>query len=349
LKCRQKKSFVPKGHGLHWSAHPELGAQAAASSSNESESGSCRQKKSFVPKGHGLHWSVHPELGAQAAASSSNESESGSVIVNGRTAAPDEAGSSSPSSSGIVADINDSNGESNQRTSATSSSLSSCEPLSELMESSYDTPRPGRTFRSRAEDAAAVNQDYYQHHLSFGVPSGTGAIAQRAQLGQIREPGRLMMPTLEEKAEPSSSTSVLQNVFNGLSGSSSSTNSAPLVASASSSTINDDEETKFNHSFSSDNGRGFGTRNFTVPKQATAYASNKYSSDNSFRYGGSVAPELSTRYRSLESGVCSLVGDENTTTRKQTICSKLTEKYRLIDIAVKKLDEVCYAPAECQL
>ncbi|VDK36826.1 unnamed protein product [Gongylonema pulchrum] len=213
------------------------------------------------------------------------------------------------------------------------------------MESSYDTPRPGRTFRSRAEDAAAVNQDHYQHHLSFGVPSGTGAIAQRAQLGQIREPGRLMMPTLEEKAEPSSSTSVLQNVFNGLSGSSSSTNSAPLVASASSSTINDDEETKFNHSFSSDNGRGFGTRNFTVPKQATAYASNKYSSDNSFRYGGSVAPELSTRYRSLESGVCSLVGDENTTTRKQTICSKLTEKYRLIDIAVKKLDECTAAHA----
>lgn len=73
------------------------------------------QKKGFTAKGHGLHWPSHLESVAQGAGSS-NESESGSVLVNTATVAQDEPGSSSPSSSGIVADINDSNGESNQVT-----------------------------------------------------------------------------------------------------------------------------------------------------------------------------------------------------------------------------------------
>lgn len=100
------------------------------------------------------------------------------------------------------------------------------------------------------------------HQESSPLFSSTGGTFQRTQLGQIREPSRLMMPTLEEKTEPSS-TSVLQNVISGLAGSVTTTATATTaaaanaVAIASGSTVGDDEEPKFGHSFSFDNERGY--------------------------------------------------------------------------------------------
>lgn len=75
--------------------------------------------KNFASKGHGLHWSTHLNSGATSTTgmhnnNSFNESEPDSVVVNLTTIPRDELSSSSPSSSGIVADMNDSNGESNQ-------------------------------------------------------------------------------------------------------------------------------------------------------------------------------------------------------------------------------------------
>lgn len=75
--------------------------------------------KSFIPKGHGVQCSAHlnsdgiSNAGTQNT-SLSNESESSYALVNLTSSRQDELSASSPSSSGIVADINDSNGESNQ-------------------------------------------------------------------------------------------------------------------------------------------------------------------------------------------------------------------------------------------
>lgn len=82
---------------------------------DDSSSSKLTLGRNFASKGHALYWLANSDSGTTGAQniSSSNESEMGSVVVN-TTIPHDELSASSPSSSGIVADMNDSNGESNQ-------------------------------------------------------------------------------------------------------------------------------------------------------------------------------------------------------------------------------------------
>ncbi|KAM3722122.1 Enhancer of filamentation [Dirofilaria immitis] len=287
--------------------------------------------KNLTFKGHGLHWSTHLDSGTTSTGaqntSSSNESESGNlVVVNASTIQHDEISSSSPSSSGIVADMNDSNGESNQRTSVTSS-LSSCEPPSDLIESNFDTSRLGKTYRSRIDDSLILAQNHrhqqQQQQQTNHSNDVTGvAVVQRPQLERIREPSGLIMPTLEEKIEPSNNRSNLSIDFG----------------------ISDNTEPRFNHSLNLNNHRNFAqrsNRSSSIPPEGIH--GNRYASEDRFRRSGSIAPELTNQHQSLNSIGNNSTNDENT--KKQIICSKLVEHYRHIENSVEKLDKCTAARA----
>uniref|UniRef100_A0A0R3RGV9 CAS family C-terminal domain-containing protein n=1 Tax=Elaeophora elaphi TaxID=1147741 RepID=A0A0R3RGV9_9BILA len=292
--------------------------------------------KNFASKGHGHHWSAHLDSGTAGStgaqnASSSNESESGSVVVNTTTIAHDELSSSSPSSSGIVADMNDSNGESNQRTSATSS-LSSCEPSTDLAESNFDASRTGKTCRSRIDDPLASVQDLRGQRQSaahFNSIEGAVGTVQRSQLERTREPCDLVISSMDEKNEPSNK-SILQGIFN-----SSSTHTSPANLGAIG-----DTEPRFNLSLNLNNNQ----RSFTQrSNRSSSIPPERYTAEDRFKRSESSTPELANQRRPLESGGNNPTNEENI--KKQIICSKLVEHYRNIENSVDKLDKCTAARA----
>uniref|UniRef100_A0A5S6PWA6 SH3 domain-containing protein n=1 Tax=Brugia malayi TaxID=6279 RepID=A0A5S6PWA6_BRUMA len=245
-----------------------------------------------------------------------NESESDSAVIVNTTIIPhDELSSSSPSSSGIVADMNDSNGESNQRTSATSS-LSSCEQSSDLIESNYDTSRMGRIYRSRIDDP----KDQQQLADHFNDMEGI-ALTQRQQFEQSNP----LMTVLDEKAE-SNSKSILQDNFINCN-----TVTCPGDLKMTGST-----EQRFNLSLNLNNQRDFMHRSSSIPPESMH--GNKFTSNDHFKRSESIAPELINQRRSLESSNGNNSTNEENI-KKQIICSKLVEYYRNIENSVEQLDK----------
>ncbi|VDM97944.1 unnamed protein product [Thelazia callipaeda] len=212
--------------------------------------------------------------------SSSNESESSSVVVNTVGIPNEDLGSSSPSSSGIVADLNDSNGESNQRTSATSS-LSSCEPFLDSAENSFEGSRLSKlqSQKSRSDEKSSIRG------AELCQP---GLIPQRNQFGRLREGACLMMPTLEEKIEPIN-TSVLRNAFKNLTEAKNAINTTQ--------TINDEEKNEirlFNLSLKSDNHADF-------TPHLNSIARNSTNDENAKKQ--IICTKLVENYRNIENGV----------------------------------------------
>ncbi|VDK73439.1 unnamed protein product [Litomosoides sigmodontis] len=294
-------------------------------SADDSSSSKLTLGRSFASKGYGPYWSAHSDSGSTGAqnVSSSNESGSGSVVVN-TTIPHDELSASSPSSSGIVADMNDSNGESNQRTSATSS-LSSCEPSTDLTESNFDASRMGKTCPSRLDDQLLLGQEHRGPRQSEGHFNGIeGAVGttQRYQFDRVREPCSLILTNLEEKNGPKSGFT-LQDVLN----------SPTTVTSTTALGGAAGAEQRLNLSLNFNNQRGFAQRSDRSPSMAPeGLCGNRY-----------IPEDLANQRHSLDSGGNSSTNDENA--RKQTICSKLAEHYRHIESSVEKLNKCTAARA----
>ncbi|CAG9530088.1 unnamed protein product [Cercopithifilaria johnstoni] len=313
--------------------------QKIGTTSTDDASSKLTLGRNFSSKEHELHWSAHLDSGTTSITgaqntSSSNESEAGSAVVNITTIPHDELSSSSPSSSGIVVDMNDSNGESNQRTSATSS-LSSCEPSTDLTESNFDASRAGRTCRSWIDDPLSLTQDYRgqrQPADHFNGIEGAIGTVQRSQFERVREPCGLMMTALEEKNEPNDK-SILQGVLN------SSNITSPTDLGATGGT-----EARLNLSLTLNNQRGFiqrSNRSSSIPPESMR--GNRHTPEDRFKRSESIAPEQINQRRLPDSGGNNSTNDENI--RKQLICSKLVENYRYIENSVEKLNKCTAARA----
>ncbi|VDN58281.1 unnamed protein product [Dracunculus medinensis] len=236
---------------------------------------------------------------------SSNDSDSDSIVLHAapvsdssnlllNTTLLEDGNTSSPSSSGIVADLNDSNTDSNQRASATSSisASSSYEQSSDLNEPGYDTPR-----------APSETNNDHQPHFHDSVTTSRN-------------------PRLQQK-----SSSALHNLFTELS-------------------LNNrwrkNPETAFNYSLNLDNRPSWGKRFERSPSTAPEgfYGTLRFDVDeNRGKREISVAPELLSMSKYKDCNNC----DDEALSRKRIVCAKLSENFRLIDIAVKKMNE-CTAP-----
>ncbi|KHN76217.1 hypothetical protein Tcan_05236 [Toxocara canis] len=264
---------------------------------------------SLPSKTSGLHISAAPE------ATSSVEQDAGCVNVN--TLVADEMASPSPSSSGIVADMNDSNLESNQRTSATSSL------------------------------SAGSSSDHSSDHNDYDRPRGTdmGALLQPPAIARTTPPGRQPQPQMVQlrpaqmmrhsrlangdKCELGS-TSVLQNVFEGL--------------SIDRDRTLDEDEPRFSHSLNLDGHLASNRRFFD--RSPSIQPENMYmlrgSSEERQKRGTSIAPELIASQKGSDSSASSSF-DEDASLRKRAVCARLSENYRLIEMSARKMAE-CTAP-----
>uniref|UniRef100_A0A915BM51 C2H2-type domain-containing protein n=2 Tax=Parascaris univalens TaxID=6257 RepID=A0A915BM51_PARUN len=165
----------------------------AGSSSRISPMGLSGLHLSLPSKTNGLH------INAASEANPPHDSDVGCGHVN--MLAVDDVTSPSPSSSGIVADINDSHADSNQRASATSSLSAGSSSDHSSDHNDYDHPLPNIDVGTALQPPVMVRT----------TPPG------RQPQPQLR-PAQLMQRSVLATSEKNElgSTSVLQNVFDGL-------------------------------------------------------------------------------------------------------------------------------------
>lgn len=215
----------------------------------------------------------------------------------------DDVGSSSPSSSGIVADASDSNTEYHQSSGFASE-----------RDSAYDYPRARPDVLMKSGKPVGERQFEKNPIMSPAVLSAAD------HYGTLSDSPNVFHPHLTQKKEQNS-TSVLQNVFDGLD--------------------------RNHHSLNADSDSLFSPTSYG---SVYNYASNQPTKQPS----GGLYPGSATNSWQLQTPTDAKLAnspirnelafsEDIGVSRKRTVCAKLSDNFRLLDMCIKTIEE-CTAP-----